>query len=258
MKCFIAMEAVRTILILLQLLLSADCLAISPRWSHLRWKTVPPARVDVRASGEVLLSCSATGSPAPALAWYKDGLFTPHLELEELDAGASLGETVARLRLPCLTELQAGTYECRARAGRQELSVVTEVRVVDWQQGDLCSEAGSPEVGVWSPTLMVEEGRTAVLRCRAMQGGLEDKVETVWTNEDGEVLGKEMLAAEEEEEDDSEKKVKKTVKHRLTATGDLVVEEVSFADMGTYTCSLKNLMGSDSASTFLYPLAPSP
>ena len=26
---------------------------ISPRWSHLRWKTVAPARVDVRASGQV-------------------------------------------------------------------------------------------------------------------------------------------------------------------------------------------------------------
>ena len=31
----------------------SESLVISPRWSHLRWKTVAPARVDVRASGQV-------------------------------------------------------------------------------------------------------------------------------------------------------------------------------------------------------------
>ena len=305
---------------------------ISPRWSHLRWKTVAPARVDVRASGQVkiinisiiisiavmiiiaviisiaviliidviisqvkviiinnitiapalgevvtlsfklhysvffqdgfhflclhqtplclkldltfmelppqvVLKCTATGSPAPAVAWYKDGLFTAHPELADDQSveHASLGETVAKLRLSCASKETVGNYECRARSGEQEVSAVTKVELADWSSGDLCSEAGTPEVAAWSPTLMVEEGTDAVLRCRAMSN--EDNISTTWLNDKGEEVGK-------------------GERHSVTASGDLVVRDVSFADMGTYTCRLTNKMGSDQVDTFLYPLAP--
>ena len=94
------------------------------------------------------------------MAWYKDGLFTPHLELAEDQSQeqASLGETVAKLRLSCASKETIGKYECRARSGEQELSAVTQVELADWSEGDLCSETGTPEVATWSPTLMVEEG----------------------------------------------------------------------------------------------------
>jgi len=224
-------------LLLLQLLDTADFMVISPRWEHLRWKTVGPDRVDVRRTGEVLLTCSATGSPAPALAWYKDGLFTPHLELVEASEAAGLGESVARLRLPCASKATAGKYECRARAGEQELSAVTEVRVVDWAEGDLCSEVGRPEVGTWSPTMMVEEGQDALLRCRPMGSKTRDATVT-WSNDENQELGE-------------------GERHQVTAEGDLIVRDVSFLDMGTYTCRLSNSRGSDQVETFLYPLAPS-
>jgi len=228
-------EAILCVLVV-HLLLAAESLVISPRWSHLRWKTVAPARVDVRASGQVVLTCTATGSPAPAVAWYKDGLFVPHLELlgDETQEHASLGETVAKLRLSCASKETVGKYECRARAGQQELSAVTQVELADWSEGDLCSEAGTPEVATWSPTLMVEEGTDAVLRCRAMSG---EVVTTTWLNDKGEQLGE-------------------GERHSVTDSGDLVVRDVSFADMGTYTCRLTNKMGSDQVDTFLYPLAP--
>jgi len=231
-------EAILCVLVV-HLLLAAESLVISPRWSHLRWKTVAPARVDVRASGQVVLTCTATGSPAPAVAWYKDGLFTPHLELAEdqTQEGASLGETVAKLRLSCASKETVGKYECRARAGEQELSAVTQVELADWSEGDLCSEQGSPEVAVWSPTLMVEEGTDAVLRCRGMSS--ETTVTTTtWLNDKGEQLGK------------------KGKRHSVTDSGNLIVRDVSFADMGSYTCRLTNKMGSDQVDTFLYPLAP--
>lgn len=221
--------------VLFYLLASADCLFISPRWEHLRWKSVAPAAVDVRASGEVVLTCAATGSPAPALAWYKDGLFVPHLDLveERQQEGASLGESVARLRLSCATKETVGKYECRARAGEQELSAVTEVRLADWQEGDLCHESGQPEVGAFSPTIMVEEGQDALLRCRPMKG----KVTTTWTNDKGHKLGE-------------------GERYSVTSEGDLMVKDVNFQDMGTYTCTLSNSAGDASVETFLYPLAP--
>jgi hypothetical protein len=212
-----------------------DCRLIPARWEHLRWTALAPARLDVRRSGAAELECRATGSPAPAIAWYREGEFTPHPELNN-DNNNGLGETVARLRLPCASEQTAGRYECRARAGRQELSAVTEVRVAEWDGGDLCRESGRPEIGIWSPTLMVEEGQMAVLPCRPMQSGLDHV--TAWTNDRGEVLGS------------------TGERHAVTAEGDLVVRDVSFLDMGTYTCTLSNASGADSTKTFLYPLAP--
>lgn len=234
-KAMMGSEAILCVLVV-HLLLAAESLVISPRWSHLRWKTVAPARVDVRASGQVVLTCTATGSPAPAVAWYKDGLFVPHLELtgDQTQEHASLGETVAKLRLSCASKETVGKYECRARAGEQELSAVTEVELADWSEGDLCSEAGTPEVATWSPTLMVEEGTDAVLRCRAMSG---EVVTTTWMKDKGEQLGE-------------------GERHSVTDSGNLIVRDVSFADMGTYTCRLTNKMGSDQVDTFLYPLAP--
>ena len=112
---------------------------------------------------------------------------------------------------------------------------MTKVELADWSSGDLCSEPGTPEVAAWSPTLMVEEGTDAVLRCRAMSN--EDNITTTWLNDKGEEVGK-------------------GERHSVTSSGDLVVRDVSFADMGTYTCRLTNKMGSDQVDTFLYPLAP--
>merc|ERR1719317_1489596 len=94
-------------------------LIIIRHWEHVRLKKVPPARVDGRKSGEILLACSATGSPCKSIAWYKDNLFVAHLDQSIEEKSASLGETVAELRLSCLTESEAGIYECRARAGKQ-------------------------------------------------------------------------------------------------------------------------------------------
>lgn len=219
--------------LVVHLLLAAESLVISPRWSHLRWKAVAPARVDVRATGQVVLTCTATGSPAPSVAWFKDGLFTPHLELAEEQQARSLGETVAKLRLSCASKETVGKYECRARAGDQELSAVTKVEVADWSEGDLCSLAGTPEVAAWSPTLMVEEGTDALLRCRAMSS----EATTSWLNDKGEQLGQ-------------------GERHSVTESGDLIVRDVSFLDMGTYTCRVTNKLGSDQVDTFLYPLAP--
>lgn len=218
--------------------LNTDCLVISPRWEHIRWKTVPPSRTDIRRSGEITLSCSATGSPAPSLAWYKDGLFTPHLDLQEAEEeGSSLGETIAKLRIPCMSEKEVGQYECRARAGKQEISVVSDVKMADWTGEGLCMETGAPQIAVWSPTLMVEEGHSALLRCRAMKGDL-GQVKVVWRDGEGKELGN-------------------GERHSISPNGDLLVRKISFLDMGTYTCNLSNNSGDDSISTFLYPLAPS-
>jgi hypothetical protein len=44
---------------------------VQSHWEHVRLKALPPVRVDGREGGQVVLTCSATGSPAPSVAWYK-------------------------------------------------------------------------------------------------------------------------------------------------------------------------------------------
>ncbi len=41
---------------------------------------------------------------------------------------------------------------------------------------------------------------------------------------------------------------------QITDSGDLFIKNLTWREMGEYTCRVENDYGSDSASTFLYPL----
>jgi len=232
LKFLSSMEAVLVLLILI--ISTTSSLVIKSHWEHVRLKKVAPARVDGRKSGEILLTCSATGSPAPTIAWYKDDLFVPHMDYNLDEKSASLGETVAQLRLPCLTEEEAGLYECRARAGKQEVSAVTEVNIVEYEE-NLCREEGQPEITMWRPTMMVEDGSVVVLPCRVKD---PHDQQISWTNGRGD-------------------EVSNDVRFVVADNGDLVISSVTWNDMGQYTCTAKNMKGTASVNTFLYPLAQS-
>jgi len=215
----------------------ADCRVIQSHWEHVKFKTLAPARVDARLTGALVLTCSATGSPAPSLAWYKDGLFVYHEPDTSLSSGSSLGETVAKLRMGCVTPEAAGQYECRAVAGLQQISAVTEVKVVPWEEdSSLCQERGQPEISLWRPTLMVEAGDSVSLPCRVSR---PDEAIVIWTDARGEAVMKED-------------------RFEVTESGDLRISEVSWADMGEFTCTASNEAGVASVHTFLYPLASTP
>ena len=205
---------------------------IKSHWEHVKLKTVPPARVEARKTGELVLTCSATGSPAPSVSWYKDDLFVPHLDFNLDEESASLGETIAVLRLSCLTEADAGQYECRAKAGKQEVSVLTEVKVVEYDM-NLCAEEGKPEISMWRPTMMSEEGSEVLLPCRVKH---PHDHQISWTNDQGDGVGND-------------------VRFVVRDNGDLVISSVMWSDMGQYTCTATNVKGTSSVNTFLYPLA---
>lgn len=39
-------------------------------------------------------------------------------------------------------------------------------------------------------------------------------------------------------------------------SGDLLVKDLSWSDMGEFTCTAKNAFGKDVADTFVYPIKP--
>ena len=212
----------------------------------------PPARprlsvsvrgpTKVETGGSVLLTCSASGSPLPRVAWYRDSLFLAHLEdQEDLLEGdpTSLGETVARLRLSCLREEEGGELECRAVSGRHQVSALTRLTVTGGQPG-LCTEPARPEISVWSSAVMAEQDSSLALPCRTGRPGLNTNninTTTSWTNPRGEQV--------EGQRGD---------RLRVIQSGDLEISGLTWADMGQYTCSVSNPAGTDSIQTFLYPL----
>lgn len=216
---------------------SSGGMVIQSHWSHVRLKSIPPARVDGRQGGEVVLRCSATGSPTPRIAWYKDSMFVSHLDWSVEEDVSSIGEAVAQITIPCLSASDAGVYECRARSGENEASSTTRLNVLppDEDVQGHCVETGRPKISMWKGTYMIEEGDTARLPCRVQNDVLDYRV--TWTNTEG------KLAHEND------------VRYSVEANGDLVIKEVNFADMGQYTCTVSGIGGSDTVHTFMYPLS---
>jgi len=223
----------------LLVLSSVGAMVIQSHWEHVRLKTLPPSKVEGRTGSQVVLVCSATGSPAPQIAWYKDSLFVSHLNSWQLEEEVnSLGEAVARLTLPCLSSRDAGVYECRARSGEHQVSVTTEVLVSSPAKEEEFRGSCSPNqlaISLWRQTLMVEEGATAILPCRTQSSVNGHQV--TWRNAEGSPAHQ------------------NDVRYTVRENGDLVIRDIRFQDMGQYTCTVNGIGGSDTVHTFLYPLA---
>jgi len=218
----------------------------------LSFKDAPAKLVEAREHGKLTLECSASGSPTPNLAWYKDGqpiikipeiFFHPDYVSNSLSATQeaeseekSLGVAHAKLSLDCLTEADAGYYECVAEQGQKTESVASEVHVVSYGAGT-CSKAlphtTAPKISQYYTTFMMEMGLDAHLKCLTV-----GKHSTEWLGPDDESLPG------------------NSDKYQILPDGSLIIKTLTFDDMGVYQCMVKNSYGHDMAETFVYPVAP--
>jgi len=220
------------------LLLSLVCQAqgLGPAYGgdqFVRIKEIPPALVAARESGSLSLVCSVTGSPTPTVGWYKEGVLLAGTKASP----GGLGETWAKLYLPCLTQEDAGLYECRGGDTGREVSVTTKLEVVRHNPHSGCQPSGkadAPSITGWYSTVMMESGETARLSCNVQD--TTERVSVVWRDANGDP-------------------VKTEGRYKVEGT-DLVISEASWADMGRFTCTVQNGFGVDMVSSFLYPLAP--
>lgn len=90
---------------------------------------------------------------------------------------------------------------------------------------------------MWTHNKLATSGMNVVLVCRA-QGS---NVALNWINEDTNQLIT--------DQDNS--------RFRILDNGDLEIKNIQWKDMGGYSCSAENELGSDRQTAFLYPLAPS-
>jgi len=197
-------------------------------------KEIPPAFVQGRLSGSLTLACSVTGSPTPTVSWYKAG---KRLAGTKASPGG-LGETWARFHLPCLTEEDAGVYECRGEAGGRQVALNTKVSVVGHSPHSGCRPrdrlSRAPTITGWHSTVMMQSGDTAKLSCNLQD--TSEKHSVVWRDAAGD-------------------QVEEGGRYKMVGT-DLEISQASWADMGRFTCTAQNGFGVDMVSSFLYPLAP--
>lgn len=216
---------------------------------YVEFSEAPPKFVEARQHGKLLLECAATGTPAPEIKWYKDGkplhknkkhqkkmlshhgvpLF--HYGQSQPKIAGSLGQIKSKVSLDCLTEEDAGVYECVITNGKEKKSATTELRVSSFQN-TRCHKQVKPLIHQWSEMYMQTTGHDAILICRST-----GPHEHYWIGPNGKPVDI------------------KSQKYQMTHQGDLIVRKLSFEDMGNFQCLVKNINGSDMIETFVYPLA---
>ena len=80
-----------------------------------------------------------------------------------------LGETWAKLYIPCVSEVDVGKYECRGVAAGQKVVAATKVEVLRNKQKLRClakdSQDAGPTITGWFSTIMVQSGESTRLVC---------------------------------------------------------------------------------------------
>lgn len=97
-----------------------------------------------------------------------------------------------------------------------------------------CSSESDPIITLYSPTLVANIGVTVVLPCRASG---KPTPQITWVNNYNVPLS-----------------LSTNLRHRVLDSGDLMIEELLWEDMGGYTCQAKSGNRQQVVSTFLYPL----
>lgn len=208
----------------------------------LQIKEAPPKLLEARKYGKTVLECSAAGGPAPKVTWYKDGrpvvkdlkLKMPrNFDEHNLNFEDSLGETVARLTIDCVTEKDAGLYECVAENSKEQVSVGTVLKVDSFSGSTECKvrSRSPPTIHSWFSTYIQTIGSSGKLTCSSQGSPV-----TRW------------IAPNDQE-------IVSGSKYKILPNGDLVIFDLSFEDMGMFQCKVSNNYGHDMKETFVYPLA---
>jgi hypothetical protein len=179
-----------------------------------------------------------------------------------------MSETRARLELDCISEEDAGIYECVAQTTTgKSLAITTEVNVVSKaisqsaprstrviechfpsgfgsngcssrKEQKAVAAAAAPRINQWASTYMQPMGGHARLVCRA-----DGKHHTTWFGPDNKRVA---ASLDEWQRSDADK-------YTVLDNGDLLIRNLSFEDMGMFKCFVSNGSGEDMQETFVYP-----
>ncbi|KAK1135628.1 hypothetical protein K0M31_000216 [Melipona bicolor] len=207
----------------------------------------PVNGIETTLGSRVELECKATGSPPPEIFWftgsgsYEDLATYVKASTHSLYDPAEEWKGVARINsklvIECVTPDDAGLIYCASVSAREvKISTPTVLLVNHEGSTGNCSSESDPIITLYAPTLIANIGTTVILPCRA--SGKPTPQITWLDNYNLPVSASTNL------------------RHRVLDSGDLLIEELVWEDMGGYMCQVKSKNQQQVVSTFLYPLRP--
>ncbi|XP_060808066.1 neural/ectodermal development factor IMP-L2 isoform X2 [Amyelois transitella] len=200
----------------------------------------PPPLVALSPGRAAELVCEAYGSPAPSIHWYKNDAPVYEHDLESSEQIDSNPESLARVVSTLLVTSVAGEdqYRCVVKSGGRMLSATSTV-----YRSNGSDEGGTepprpqpPRILVWYRAYVAQIGRRAVLPCGA-RGRPRPAVR--WTRRGS--------------GDAEEVELKDGPRIKILRSGELVLSDLKWSDLGEYACTARNSRGRARAHTFLYP-----
>lgn len=207
----------------------------------------PVSGIQTNAGSRVELECKASGSPPPEILWFtgsenreqlleyvKTSTHSLYYPSEEWKGVARIN---SKLVIDCATPGDTGLIYCASVSAREvKISTPTLLLVNDEDGKGNCSSESEPTITLFSPTLMANIGSTVVLPCRATG---KPTPQITWKDNFGLPV-----------------RTSNNLRQNVLDSGNLLIEKLSWEDMGDYTCEVKSGNLQQSVSTFLYPLSP--
>ncbi|XP_065093358.1 neural/ectodermal development factor IMP-L2 [Ochlerotatus camptorhynchus] len=211
----------------------------------------PPAQITQVRGSTIELECEVMGSPTPYVQWVHGSGQTADwddatMNIISESSPTTMARVVSRLVLDHSSHAAESTYTCIGRSGGQIAVVSTTVYHVEAPRSNftdmikpghhLFMHLKSARITLHYKALFEYMGSTVVLPCKAVGRPLP---EITWKNEEGNAVGS-----------------MQDPRFRTLPTGELIINDLRWADMGSYTCVAKNAISKDEAETFLYPIRP--
>ena len=176
---------------------------------------------------QVRLKCSADGSPAPAIVWFKDGIPLEQFALQRRQAAYKAMDDHFSLKISKLSPSEEGNYTCVVTNEYGQIRRTFSVETAPFLQH-------TPLLVETSPNATVMEGMPARLRCK-FRSDLATQV--MW------LRPKQGMTGLEEHFDRNDKQnfrfLKDPATGRPVTGGTLTIPKTAASDSGLYFCIAK-------------------
>ncbi|CAO4386059.1 unnamed protein product [Caenorhabditis nigoni] len=199
--------------------------------------TVKLEDMTLQAGQSAALHCEILAIPSAVIYWEKNGQLVQgdrELNLFEklMNTGNPLvdnGIVSSNYHIPCATAKDAGVYKCIGYNGHKRIETTAAVEIEGTDADCPSTDKTAPMITLQTESRFEMAGNAATLICRANK-------EATWSwTFDGEEI--DFHAG----------------RHEILPTGDLLIRNISWPDMGDYFCTAKNKYGVAEGETFLYP-----